>query len=131
MRLWVLAAVLLVQSGWAQAPVERRPPPPPVGVQAPRDTDDVRDVPVSTQQQNGGQSSPQGGFPTIKVETRLVNVALNVMDATGSPVGGFGRDDFEILEDGKPQKIAIFEKEATTPLSIVLAIDTSEQCVDE
>src|SRR6202041_4148258 len=43
-----------------------------------------------------------------------------------SPVGGLERDDFEILEDGKLQKIAIFEKEATTPLSIVLAIDTSE-----
>ena len=50
--------------------------------------------------------------PTIRVETRLVNVALNVVDAKGSPVGGLERDDFEILEDGKAQKIAIFEKEA-------------------
>ena len=38
---------------------------------------------------------------------------------------GWGRDDFEIVEDGKPQKIAIFERESATPLSIVLAIDTS------
>jgi Ca-activated chloride channel family protein len=53
-------------------------------------------------------------------------VALNVMDAKGSPVGGLGREDFAIFEDGKPQKIAVFEKETTTPLSIVLAIDTSE-----
>jgi Ca-activated chloride channel family protein len=119
--------VLVVQGGSAQAPIERKPPPPPVGVQAPRDVDDVQDVPAAKPQQSGGsQSSPQGGFPTIKVETRLVNVALNVMDAKGSPVGGFGRDDFATLEDGKPQKIAIFEKEATTPLSIVLAIDTSD-----
>jgi len=49
-----------------------------------------------------------------------------VMDAMGSPVGGLGREDFAIFEDGKPQKIAVFEKETTTPLSIVLAIDTSE-----
>ena len=41
-------------------------------------------------------------------------------------MGGLGRDDFEILEDGRPQKIAIFEKESSTPLSIVLAIDASE-----
>jgi Ca-activated chloride channel family protein len=75
---------------------------------------------------SGASGSPQGGFPTIKVETRLVNVALNVMDDTGSPVGGLGREDFAIFEDGKPQKIAVFEKEATTPLSIVLAVDTSE-----
>jgi Ca-activated chloride channel family protein len=41
-------------------------------------------------------------------------------------VGGLGREDFAIFEDGKPQKIAVFEKEATTPLSIVLAVDASE-----
>jgi Ca-activated chloride channel family protein len=56
----------------------------------------------------------------------LVNVALNVMDAKGAPVGGLEKNDFQIFEDGKPQEIRIFEREATTPLSIVLAIDTSE-----
>lgn len=108
-----------MQVAWAQAPIERRPPPPPAGAQAPKDEDNVQDVPTTGKQ-------PQGGFPTIKVETRLVNVALNVMDGNGSPVGGLGRDDFAIFEDGKPQKIAVFEKEATTPLSIVLAVDASE-----
>src|SRR5215467_1096273 len=115
-----------MQVVWAQAPIERRPPPPPTGAQAPKDEDNVQNVPVAQPQRGGSSSTPQGGFPTIKVETRLVNVALNVMDAKGFPVGGLEREDFEILEDGKPQKIAIFEKEATTPLSIVLAIDTSE-----
>ena len=128
----VLFAVLCLRAGVAQeAPIERRPPPPPVGTQAPRTEDDVQDVPMakpvpSGVPQNGSSGSPQGGFPTIKVDTRLVNVALNVVDAKGSPVGGLEKEDFEILEDGKPQKIAIFEREATTPLSIVLAIDTSE-----
>ena len=63
---------------------------------------------------------------TLHVETRLVNVALNVVDAKGAPVGGLEREDFEVSEDGHPQKIAIFERESTTPLSIVLAIDASE-----
>lgn len=67
----------------------------------------------------------QEHFPTLRVETRLVNVALNVADEHGGPVGELGRDDFELLEDGKPQKISYFEKESATPLSIVLAIDTS------
>jgi Ca-activated chloride channel family protein len=110
--------VLVVQGGWAQAPIERRPPPPPTGAQAPKDEDNVQDVPSG--------KSPQGGFPTIKVETRLVNIPLNVMDDKGSPVGRLGREDFAIFEDGKPQKIAVFEKEASTPLSIVLAVDASE-----
>jgi Ca-activated chloride channel family protein len=102
-----------------EAPIERRPPPPPVGTQAPKNADDVQDVPIITKSQDGGPS-------TIRVETRLVNVALNVVDGKGSPVGGLRREDFEILEDGKPQKIAIFERETTTPLSIVLAVDASE-----
>jgi Ca-activated chloride channel homolog len=104
---WLVIAALVLGIGGvrAQAPIVRRPPAAN-GPQAPQTNEDQ--------------------VPTIKVETRLVNVALNVVDAKGAPVGGLGRDDFQILEDGKPQKIAIFEKESSTPLSIVLAIDTSE-----
>ena len=74
------------------------------------------------------ENTPESGqeFPTMRVETRLVNLPLNVVDEKGAPVGGLVKDDFEILEDGKPQKIAIFEKESGAPLSIVLAIDASE-----
>jgi Ca-activated chloride channel homolog len=75
--------------------------------------------------------SPQDAVPTIRVESRLVNVALNVVDAHQAPVSGLQRDDLEVLEDGKPQKIAIFERESSTPLSIVLAIDTSESVFGE
>jgi Ca-activated chloride channel family protein len=67
-----------------------------------------------------------GDVATIKVRTRLVNVALNVVDVKGAPVGGFEKKDFQLFEDGKPQTIAVFEREATSPLSIVLAIDSSE-----
>ena len=94
----------------AQAPVVRRPK-----VQILLPDEDPGQEPV-----------PQDQIPTIRVETRLVNVALNVVDEHGAPVGGLGRDDFELLEDGKPQKISYFEKESATPLSIVLAIDASE-----
>jgi Ca-activated chloride channel family protein len=72
-----------------------------------------------------------GQTPTIHVESRLVNVALNVVDETGAPVGGLTRDDFEITEDGKPQKIAIFDRESTTPLEIVIAIDASESVLGD
>lgn len=68
----------------------------------------------------------QQDVATIRVESRLVNVAVNVADATGAPIGGLGREDFRISEDGKAQKIAFFERESSTPLSIVLAIDASE-----
>ena len=77
------------------------------------------------------QSNSDVPVPTIKVETRLVNVALNVADEKGAPVSGLEKDDFEILEDGKLQKIAVFEKESSTPLSIVLAIDASESVLHD
>jgi Ca-activated chloride channel family protein len=66
---------------------------------------------------------------TLRVETRLVNVAVNVVDAHGAPVGGFEKKDFQLFEDGAAQTVAIFEREATSPLSIVLAIDASETVV--
>jgi len=65
-------------------------------------------------------------IPTITVESRLVPVAVNVVDEKGVPVPGLTVYDFEVKEDDKPQKIAVFDKESTTPLSIVLAIDGSE-----
>lgn len=101
---WAAAAV--VATLLLQAPVERRPPRQPA---------------AEASQGLGSEETP-----TIRVETRLVNVAVNVVDSKGAPVGGLGHEDFEIAEDGVPQKIAVFERESSTPLSIVLAIDASE-----
>ena len=113
-----LAGLILGGMMLLQAPIVRRPPVAK-GAQAPQGAD-------ATQQQASQSSDDGQKVPTIKVQTRLVNVALNVVDATGAPVGGLGRDDFEILEDGKVQKLSYFEKESSTPLSVVLAIDASE-----
>jgi Ca-activated chloride channel family protein len=79
----------------------------------------------------GGASAQQPASqmptaPTIHVESRLVSVALNVVDEHGAPVPGLTMDDFDLTEDGRPQKIAVFDRESATPLEIVLAIDASE-----
>lgn len=112
---WGMMGAMLL----AQAPIVRRPPMQPVNPDADQEQES-RPAPAS-----------QGQVPTIRVESRLVNIAVNVVDKNGAPVGGLGKDDFEILEDGKPQKIAYFEKESSTPLSIVLAIDTSDTVLRE
>jgi Ca-activated chloride channel family protein len=67
----------------------------------------------------------QEAAPVIRVDTRLVNVPVNVADEHGVAVTGLTQDDFIVREDGRTQKIAIFERQASTPLSIVMAIDTS------
>jgi Ca-activated chloride channel family protein len=61
----------------------------------------------------------------IKVDVKLVNIFVTVTDEHGSPVGNLTKDNFQILEDGHPQKISVFGKESELPLSIVLDIDTS------
>ena len=63
---------------------------------------------------------------TLQLASRLVSVAVNAVDSGGAPVGGLEQSDFRILEDGKEQKISFFDKESSTPLSIVLAIDGSQ-----
>ena len=62
---------------------------------------------------------------TIKVNVKLVNVFTTVTDSGGSPVSSLKEEDFQVFEDGKPQKIAVFHRESELPLSIVVAIDTS------
>lgn len=76
-------------------------------------------------------SAQEADVPVLRVETRLINVPVNAIDNLGAPVGGLQQGDFQIFEDGKPQKIAIFERQATTPLSMVMAIDTSESVLSQ
>jgi Ca-activated chloride channel family protein len=73
-----------------------------------------------------GAAGQEGPVATLHAEARLVNIAVNAVDANGAPVGGLSRDDFALAEDGKAQKIVFFEKDSSTPLSIVLAVDGSE-----
>lgn len=70
--------------------------------------------------------TPPDPVTTLTLESRLVTIAVNAVNANGAPVAGLGKTDFRLREDGHEQKIAFFEKESGTPLSIVLAIDGSE-----
>jgi Ca-activated chloride channel family protein len=70
-------------------------------------------------------SQSQKDESTYRVNVRLVNVFTTVTDSRGAPVADLTKDDFQLLEDGVPQMIKVFEKESAIPLSIALAIDTS------
>ena len=110
----------------APAPVERRASKPTAGSAGQVSGPLTKAGEAAAGSQATDQPVNRGGeVETIRVRTRLVNVALNVVDAHGTPVGGFEKKDFQLFEDGKPQTIAVFEREATSPLSIVLAIDES------
>jgi Ca-activated chloride channel family protein len=67
----------------------------------------------------------QGQDVTLRVDVRLVSVFVNVTDRNGAIVGGLSREDFNLREDGRPQEIAVFERQSELPLNLTLAIDTS------
>lgn len=53
-------------------------------------------------------SQPETPPPTFRVEINYVEVDALVTDAAGNSVANLTADDFEVLEDGKPQKISAF-----------------------
>jgi Ca-activated chloride channel family protein len=79
----------------------------------------------SGKKDSGKQESQSEPATTLKVDVKLVNVFVTVTDAHGSPIGGLTKDNFVLSEDGREQKISVFDKESALPLSIALAVDTS------
>src|ERR1700740_3674573 len=45
---------------------------------------------------------------TIRSDVRLVLLDVSVRDSSGGFVSGLSKDNFTVLEDGKPQKIVQF-----------------------
>jgi Ca-activated chloride channel homolog len=62
---------------------------------------------------------------SIRVDVNLVSVIASVLDKNNRPVPDLQRDQFEIYEDGKLQKIELFEAETQQPLDLVLMVDSS------
>jgi Ca-activated chloride channel homolog len=80
--------------------------------------------PQATTSASATETKEDGGY-LLHVNVKLVNVFTNVTDATGAIVGGLTKEDFSVTEDGRPQRIAVFERQSELPLNLVLAIDTS------
>jgi Ca-activated chloride channel family protein len=67
----------------------------------------------------------QDSVATFHVDVKLVSIFVNVTDKNGAIVGGLTQSDFAVYEDGRPQQIAVFERQSELPLNLTLAIDTS------
>src|SRR6516164_9999502 len=61
----------------------------------------------------------------IRVDVSLVNVGFSVRDERGVLVTDLKQDDFEVLEDGVPQRIAFFARSEDVPLNLGLVMDIS------
>jgi Ca-activated chloride channel family protein len=61
----------------------------------------------------------------IRVKVNLVNVSFSVRDSRGALVDNLTKDDFELLEDAVPQKIAFFSRSSDVPLTLGIIVDAS------
>ena len=85
------------------------PPPTPAGRPAPR---------------KGAAGEEVDEDDVVRIETQLVSVPAIVTDRTGRPLTGLSAADFQIFEDGRPQKIANFST-TDAPFEVALLLDTS------
>jgi Ca-activated chloride channel family protein len=67
---------------------------------------------------------PAPGQQPFRVGARTVAVYATVSDRDGRLVPDLTRDDFEILDNGKPQPIAVFSSEIQ-PITVVVMLDRS------
>jgi len=62
--------------------------------------------------------------PTFRSSTRIVPVITTVTDAQGRLVPSLEREEFTILDNGKPQEITFFQNDVQ-PFSVVVMLDYS------
>lgn len=68
--------------------------------------------------------------PRFRSGIDLVKVTVTVRDAAGRLVGDLTRDDFEVLEDGRPQRITQFDR-GRVPVSLGVILDVSQSMLGQ
>src|SRR5579884_4138821 len=82
----------------------------------------AQQTPQPSQPSDESQQQPT---ETLKVNVNVVQLFFNVKDKHGALIPNLKKDDFEILEDGKPQTIKYFTAESNLPLTLGMMIDSS------
>src|SRR5450755_2247772 len=95
----VIASLLLSSSLWmaAQSTVHDNEPP----------TSSVPHQSQSPEQQSQQPESEESG-QTFKAQVNVVSVFFNVKDHHGLLIPNLTKNDFDVIEDGKPQTIKYF-----------------------
>jgi len=62
---------------------------------------------------------------TFSTDVKVVNLFATVRTKSGEIVRTLTRDDFSLLENGRPQAIRFFSQESDLPLTLGLMVDTS------
>jgi VWFA-related protein len=62
---------------------------------------------------------------TFKSDVKVVSILANVLDKQGRLIHDLSKEDFQVLENGRPQTVKYFSRDNDLPLTIGLMIDTS------
>ncbi|SRR5579883_1943339 len=74
----------------------------------------------------GLEGQETAGDPAVfTTGIKVVNLLATVRDKKGALIRDLSKDDFQVLENGRPQSIRYFSKETDLPLTLGLLIDTS------
>src|SRR5947209_5019876 len=79
----------------------------------------------SDKDQDQDQDQEQQAATTFKANANVVQVFFNVKDKKGGLIPNLPKDNFDVLEDGKPQTIKYFAAESNLPLTLGILIDAS------
>jgi Ca-activated chloride channel homolog len=104
-----------VLTGGATAPAETRPPVLRNGKILPQ---------TSPTPPTQNQETVEDDNEVIKVETNLVTMPVSVLDRDGRFISGLQQKDFQIFENGVPQKVEYFQS-VEQPFTVLLMIDVS------
>jgi len=63
--------------------------------------------------------------PVFKLDVKVVNILANVLSKNHEIINNLSKDDFTILENGRPQTITYFARQSDLPITIGLLVDTS------
>jgi VWFA-related protein len=62
---------------------------------------------------------------TFSTDVKVVSVLATVRDKQGKIIADLTKDNFDLEEEGRPQKISYFSRETDLPLTLGLLVDTS------
>src|ERR1700693_6254059 len=83
------------------------------------------DQPSPDQSTSDQSQTRDEAMSTLKVNVDVVQLFFTVKDKKGALIPNLTKDDFQILEDGKPQTIKYFTAESDLPLTLGILIDSS------
>lgn len=122
----MLALVLTMPAAVVRAQQQSSTPPQTPATRERRATDQTA-RPTTNQQQQPAQKEPDAlsEDDVVRVETDLTNILFTATDKQRRFVTTLKQEDIKVYEDGQPQEVFTFVRQADLPLSLALVLDTS------